>query len=332
MSEIPFVELLGDELESAARRAATAPAPRRRRRFVVFGLAGALVLSGTAAATGVFSGADEQRAALPVSCYAQADSKVGPVIVDSAPETTEIGALSAVAVCRRDLARAGKPVARLVACAGPANVAVVPGRAAADCTAAGFAGLSAGYARARGRTEQLEHEILRIEASADCIAPAEIARQLQALLDRLGWSGWTTQLHGPADRPCGTVSSLGGGGQRSFGGSLDAAGRHVLISRTASRRLTDLLFSRSGMMAPLFDASGARCFTVEALRAHVDRVFGAKGVHAALRARSFAFPRGSTLSDVDGRMTRYRQGCAIVSDAEPGSDDRSVVIDAWIKP
>jgi hypothetical protein len=42
--------------------------------------------------------------------------------------------------------------------------------------------------------------------------------------------------------------------------------------------------------------------------------------------------QGGTLSDRDGRTTRHRQGCAIVSADEPGANDHSVVIEAWIQP
>ncbi len=31
-------------------------------------------------------------------------------------------------------------------------------------------------------------------------------------------------------------------------------------------------------------------------------------------------------------MTRYSEGCAIVTSAEPGANDHSVRVDGWIKP
>jgi hypothetical protein len=139
-------------------------------------------------------------------------------------------------------------------------------------------------------------------------------------------------VRGPAGRPCGTVSNLEGGGQRSFGGSLDATERRVFVFRSAARRLMDLLFSKDGLIGPLIRSSGARCFTVDGLRRHVAEVLGAHGVHAALRVTPYEFPEGATLSDADGRMTRYREGCAIATAAEPGANDRTVVIAGRIKP
>lgn len=330
MSEIPFVKLLGDELEDAARRA---PAPRRRRRrFAICFAAGALALSGTAAATGLFSLQAETQATTGVSCHTSADVRLGPMI-GAAPDTTEIGRLSAVELCRRELAAVGTPVSELVACSAPANVAVIPGRVAADCVAAGLAPLSAEYARAEARTVRLERDLLRIEASADCIAPAEFARRVQAVLDRSGWDGWKAIVTGSAHhRPCGTLSSLGGAGQRTFSGAYDAEHRQVAVRRTASRRLTDLLFSRKGIFGPLIRDSGARCFTVDALRAHVEATFAAHDVEATLRVTPHVFRGGESLSDEDGRATRYAQGCAIVTSASPGADDHAVQVEAWIKP
>jgi hypothetical protein len=330
MSEIPFVNQLGDELESAARRS---PAPRRRRRrFTIFAITGAIALSGTAVATGLFSNDAEQQATNPVSCYGIADASVGPVTWDSAPDTSEIGKLSVVELCRRELARGGTPVSHLVACSARANVAVIPGRAAADCIAAGFKPLSATYARAQHRTVRLERGLLRIETSADCIPAALLVRRAQALLDRSGWTGWSVIVRGSRTHgPCGTLSNLNGGGQRTFGGSYDAAARHIIVWRSASRRIMDLLYSDHGLMGPLFADSGARCFTVAQLRAHAKAVFAAKHVDVTVRAKKYALVPGS-LDDDDGRWTRYQQGCAIVSDSSPGSNDHSVTIDAWLRP
>lgn len=335
MSEIPFVNLLGDELDGAIQRARPQPFQSlRRRRLVVFGVAGALLVTATAAATELFSSADETRAMTPVSCYT---TPVGsaPAIADASPETNEIATLSPVELCRQNLARTAAAIpAQLVACSGPANVAVIPGSSAADCRARGFGALTASYARAQDRTVRLERQILSIEASADCIAPVTLAERVQAALNRSGWQGWIARVmrRGLGDRPCATVSGLGGGGQRTFSGAYDPARHEVFVTPTASRHLTDLLFSKTGLAGPLLTSTGARCYTVEDLRKHVNAVLESKGINATLETKPYTFPAGSTLSDEDGRMTRYQQGCAIAVDVVPGGDDHSVIVRAWIKP
>ena len=76
MSEIPFVNALGDAIE---RSAATSIAGRRRRirrRLTGGVLAFAVAATGVAAASGVFeSGTPEQLATTSIGCYSRADLK-----------------------------------------------------------------------------------------------------------------------------------------------------------------------------------------------------------------------------------------------------------------
>lgn len=326
MSEIPFITQLGDELERTARRA-SAP---RRRRLAIFAAIGALALSGSAAATGLFSFQAEQQATNSIACYASPD---GRNVLDTSPTTSEIGTLSAVGLCGRELTRAGYPARRLVACSGGAQVAVIPGRTSADCVAAGLAALPADYARAQARTVRLERELLRIEASADCLAPARFAARVQAALDRLGWTGWRAVVHDMDHGPCGTLSNVGGDGRRRFTGSYQAADRRIVVRRSAPRRLTDLLFAAPhGLVGPLIRHSGSRCFTVAELRADVERTFRGTGVAARVQATSQAFPPNASLVGDDGRWARYQQGCAIAVGATPGRDGRSATIEVWLRP
>lgn len=64
----------------------------------------------------------------------------------------------------------------------------------------------------------------------------------------------------------------------------------------------------------------------------MQETFAAQDVGATLRVKPHVFRGGESLSDEDGRATRYAQGCAIVTSASPGADDHAVQIEAWIKP
>jgi hypothetical protein len=323
MSEIPYVNRLGDELERAIRRPARSP---RRRRLGLFALAGALLVSGTALAAGLLSGDVEKQAAAQVECYDGADPDFSGSVAVVPPEAGSATA-SPVELCRRALDRAMP----LVACSREGNVAVIPGRRPSDCAAAGFAPLDPAYARARRRVARLERRILAIETSSDCIPRDELVRRIQRLLDRTGWTGWTAETYRLGNGPCGTVSGLGGDGRRYISHGLDAVGHRVMIARAAPRRVTDLLYSAErSLLAPLFAESGAKCFTFEGFRERVQEVFAAKGLSASVKRTSM--PRGTSLGDEDGRWTRYKQGCAVLAGGEPGDDAESVVIDVFLSP
>ena len=110
---IPFVQALGDELERAiaARR-------RRVRRRIAFGAVSFAVLaSGVAAASGVFSASPDQLATSGIGCYSKADLEHADVTVLS------VNASDPVEACRSSAGLRGPAVA----CAGPA-VIVLPGR------------------------------------------------------------------------------------------------------------------------------------------------------------------------------------------------------------
>jgi hypothetical protein len=332
MSEIPFVNRLGDELERAAERAQGRPARTvRRRRLGLFALAGALLASGTALAGGLLSGDVETQATAAIACYDGADPDFsGSVAV--VPYEAGAAVPDPVALCRRELALAGQAERPLVACGDEGSVAVIPGRGPAACNAAGFGPLDPAFGKARARAAKLERRILAIETSADCIAPAELVHRVQRLLDRSGWTGWTAEVNaGFGEGPCGSVSGIGGDGQRYISGALDADGRRVFVARSASRRTTDLLYSAErSLLTPLFRESGATCFTFAGFRERAKEVFAAEGIDATVTRTTV--PRGTSLDDEDGRWTRYQEGCAVLAGGEPGPDAHSVELQAFVKP
>jgi hypothetical protein len=335
MSEIPFVNLLGDELERVA--VGTQSRPRAsRRRLGLFAVAGALLVSGTALAAGLLVDDAEHQAAAAIACYDGADSDFSRSVAVMNREAGSAAA-SPVELCRRALDPAHR-VGPLVACATPGSVAVIPGRDPADCAAAGFVPLAPAYRSARARVARVERNILALEASADCIAPGELVRRVQNLLDRSGWGGWTARLRGDRgadpggrDAPCGSISAIGGDGRRYIFWDPNGYDRRVFVSRVAPRRITDLLYSIDrSLLVPLFAESGARCFTFDAFRERAEQVFGAEGVKVALRRTTV--PRGTALDDEDGRWTRYQAGCAILAGGEPGPDAHSATLQVFMKP
>jgi hypothetical protein len=331
MSEIPFVNQLGDELERAAERALLRPDRRRRRRRLgLFAVAGALLVSGSALAAGLLSGDVAKQATNAVACYDGAGQDFSRSVAVVPPEAGSASA-SPVELCRRELALANQPERALVACGTQGSVAVIPGQRPSDCTAAGFAPLDGAYGAARERVAGLERQILALERSSDCIAPAELARRVQRLLDRSGWTGWTASVNGGlGDGPCGSVSTLGGDGRRYLAGSLDADGRRIFVFRGAPRRTTDLLYSaQRSLLAPLFAESGATCFSFGELAERARDVFAANGL--TVRVTRGSVPRGTALDDEDGRWSRYQAGCAVLAGGEPGDDPHSVVLEFFVK-
>jgi hypothetical protein len=137
---------------------------------------------------------------------------------------------------------------------------VLPGGDEQSCRRHDLEPLPAGYASARDKVARLQRSILAIEASADCPAPAVLAGRVQRLLDRSGWTGWTTWLRPDVSPgPCGRVSGVGGDGRRSIAGALDEAGRRVMIFGAIPRSTEDLLYGPGRLGPGLQDASGQRC-------------------------------------------------------------------------
>lgn len=333
MSQIPFVKQLGDELERAAERARRQPKRSwRRRRIGVLAVAGAVLVSGTALATGLLSGDVERQAVEQIACYDGADPDFSGSVAVMAPEAGTAAA-SPEELCRRELRLNHRRVPPLVACANEAAVAVIPGRGPAACATAGFAPLDRGYGPARARAAKLERRILAIETSADCIPPHDMARRVQRLLDRSGWVGWTARVRPDAGDggECGSVSAIGGDGRRYIAGLLDGDARRVSVSRGSARRVTDLLHAADrSLLVPLFEESGARCFTYDGLVDRIEQVFAAKGIDAS--AYRTPHPRSSALDDEDGRWTRYQAGCAVLAGGEPGATPDSALIQVFQKP
>lgn len=316
MSEIPFVNQLGESLGQAIRvaerRATTVRRRRRRARWAALALA---LLAVTSVAVARVLDDPVSRAAAGVGCY------------DSAGNLTGIspGDLTPVAACAAALRATGVTPGPLVACEGRGAVEVVPGTGPEACTANGRRPLSASYGPARDRVLALEHGIRSLQSSRDCVPRATMLKDVQGLLDRLGWTGWRAVLaSGEAGSgPCGFVGSGGGNGIWTITGSVLADGRRVLVSTgaSASARAT------AEELAPeLQDASGTRCFTRDALTAEARSIIGAAGHDA----RFTSSPKPTGL-DLDQRERLYDAGCPLVAAVVPVGAGRVLEVQMYQK-
>lgn len=290
MSEIKFVNRLGDAIERSAAAHIAGRRGRIRRRITLGALGFAIAATGVAAASGVFS-SPEQLASTSIACYDRA-SLTANVAVLSAGEQTPIES------CRRLL----KTDRRLVACADE-GVHVFPG-GPGMCEKLGMEPLPLEYTAARRRVNAFARDVMALEKRTDCLPPRELARRVDALLERSGWTGWRTWLRlDVEDGPCGAVSDQGGNGRRTIEGSLDADGHRVMVIGTAARSTMDLLYSPGGLFMQIDAASRERCLTRDHLEALVRR-----------------------RTDRAVRFEGAPSGCATVVDVLPAADGYGIVV------
>jgi hypothetical protein len=313
VSTIPFVERLGDAISVAIADPRVARR-RRGRRLAVLAAAVLVLLGGSVAAARLLND-PEQLASRSVACYQDAAMQ-GAVLVVWAGDRSPVDA------CAASLRQAGHPVPSLVACAYQGAVAVLPGRDQGACQRHALEPLPPGYAPALGRVAELERAVMAIERRADCLPPAVLAGRVQRLLDRSGWTGWTTWLRTDvAAGPCGTVSNLGGGGRRSIAGSLDEGGRRVMVFGGPPRSTEDLLYGPGRLAPTLQDESGERCYAPAELAWLVRRRVAASGRSVTLDTR---VDGGLELGDARG--PRYAAGCAVVLGVGPAGNGRDLVV------
>jgi hypothetical protein len=248
MSEIPFVNALGDEIERRAAARIAGRGRRIRRRLTIGVLGFAVAATGVAAASGVFTAAPpDELATSGIGCYSSADPKHADVTVLGTSVKSPIEA------CRAMIPGDGP----LVACAGPA-VMVLPG-GPGTCEKLGYAPLGPEYDRAQRKVLRLEGRISAIEATRDCWPPDRLAARVQTLLDEMpSWRGYRTRVAAPmGDGPCGTVTHSDGMGGRSIDAVIDTRKREVIVISIAARSTEDLLYSPR--VVGLADESAERC-------------------------------------------------------------------------
>lgn len=323
MSEIPFVNQLGDAIETAI----ATPQPARRRRFGrrrrLGVVALALLLLGATGATVARILADaDQVASGTVACYDKPNLTGNVTVLGTITE-------SPTTACAK-VWSGGGAAPPMVACARGAGVSVIPGSGSKACGRVGLAPLPVGYDMAQAKVARLQRNIAALEATADCIPTRQLARRAQALLARTGWTGWRAMVRANDAAPCGRILQRGGTAELSLGGALLADVRRLEVKGGPPRSLDNELFGERSLGVRLMDASGERCYTVAGLREMARR-------ELAVTSRPISFklgrlPAGTGIESPRG--DRYAEGCAISVGAYPVYPERGVVgveVEIWRK-
>lgn len=316
MSEIPFVNQLGDALDAAI--AARAPARRRvrlgRRRYLAVALAALAVAGGGAAVADMLS--DPAELGLGgIACYS-GPGKSGSVAVVGTGDL----ARSPVEICGDAMASEGLTEADLVACGHGVGVSVVRRAGAGTCRRLGMVPLPVAYEASRERVRRLTERAVALERSADCIPPAEMARRLRALLADAGWTGWRVVVRG-GEGPCGRLSGIGGSDVRLLT-NMDAGRRTIGVTGGMPMALEEMLFGSESLGVRLIESSGERCFTLAELEEHARRLLAPTGRAVTFRVRPV--PPDYGIGPPRGRL--YERGCAVSSGPFPLYGDGRIEI------
>jgi hypothetical protein len=306
MSEIPFVNQLGDALEAAIAKPARAPRLRRlgRRRYIAVALAALAVTGGSAAVAGLFTDPVEIGFG-SIGCFEQ-PSTDGNVAVVSDPTR------SPVQTCASAMSYAGFEARELIACRWEGNgIVVIPHEGRRSCAAHGLAPVPPGYTAARRRALRLETDVKSFERAAGCLPPAEFARRLTRNLRADGWPGWEAVARG-GEGPCGRVSMATGSELLgSIGPSVDATARTITVAASPPLELEQLVYGADSPGVSLFDSSGERCFSTTELERLVRETLAPAEV--PIRFTVKALQPGVSIADARGK--RYDEGCTVFAAA-----------------
>ena len=306
MSEIPFVNQLGDALDRAvaaesARRAARRPWWRRPQ--VLIAVAVVAVGCGAVAARTVLS--SSTLAMHPVECLAGTSFK-------SQIAFPENSGRSPVQICAKTL---NVPASKLIACAGGryTYVSVFYASGTGQCRRLGLRSLPASYPAAQAKVQRLASGLTALQASAYCVPPARFAARAQQLLDRLGFSGWRVEA-GATLREEQHV--IGGGNCAVLPGNVMSTRPNIMYAVDPDHRtLTyDLgpppALSRlvQSLEASIQRTTARRCWAQGPLEVYVRQRLARHHLKTAF-ARTAA-PGAEGYGDV--WYHRYQQGCPVV--------------------
>jgi hypothetical protein len=329
MSDIPYINQLGDAIEAGIARDQE---PARSRRLPRVGLLRGRRGLGVVLATLAIGGAAVALAqplqnstalvAGGIACYA------GTGTGASAYYDVEADGRSPQAACVRVFRTDGpaalaRPGVKFVACADRHGYVAVfrASGAAAQCRSERMSPLRThSYAAAQSRVDRLVRALAGIGANRRCIAPATLVGDVQGALDRRGWSGWHAQLqHNPGGGGCGLFEGTGS----SFSdptASLDA-GHHVVW--IVAGPIPSLIRLTGPVDLKLLRASGRQCLTPASARALVRETLGSADV--TIR---FALTQEPAGEEVAYAQHAYDRGCTIVGSVTAAPYGRT--INAWL--
>jgi hypothetical protein len=320
MSEMPFVNQLGDALDRAVAAEFARRADRRpwwRRPQVLIAVAVVAVGCGAVAARTVLN--SSTLAMHPVECLAGTSFKSQIAF----PQNT---GRSPVQICANAL---NVPASKLIACAGGkyTYVSVFYASGTGQCRRLGLRPLLASYAAAQAKVQQLGRELTALQMSAYCVAPARFAARAQQMLDRLGFAGWRVEAGATAREE---AHVIGGGHCASLPGNVMSRRPNIMYAVDPDQRVLtfDLgpppALSRlvQSLQVSMQRATAARCWSQEGLRAYVRRRLAAHHL-----ATAFALTAEPAYGDVRGH--RYQQGCPVVGLMRTAAGTLGL-IDVWL--
>jgi hypothetical protein len=306
VSDIPFVNQLGDAIETAISR--PAPARRRfrlpRRRYLAVALAALAVAGGSAAVAELLHDPVEIGFGA-VGCF-EGTEPDGNVAVITDPTR------SPVELCAKALPSYGLEAGDLIACSWEGHgIAVLARGDRGSCRARGLAPVPATYELGRRRAARLEALVTDFDRMENCLAPSEFARRLTRELRRHGWTPWRAVVAG-GEGPCGRASVASGSSiLGSIGSAVDARRRTIDVKGRPPLDLELALLEPGSPGVRLFGTSGRRCFTVRGLERHVRAVLAP--LRKPLRFRHHSLAPFVGISGPRGK--RYDEGCAVYEGA-----------------
>jgi hypothetical protein len=334
MSEIPFVNQLGDAIEAAISARSTGTAWWRRRRpgrsavaitaIVVLGgcgaLAGTLASRLLSANNPVVLASDGQ-----VTCYKTASLQEGAI--DQVVEGS-----SPIPTCARQRRQSGWPIVALVACGdGAYGAAVIPSSGTGSCRRAGLPPLPAGYYSELARVQALRKRLEVLQASAGCIPPAQMVSRAQLVLNQAGWKGWraVSNYGGRAGGPCGSVAPDPGLGQLSGGTALDPL-RHVL-EVNAQPYPSTLQLLNPEHEAALGKTYDTRCYSEASIRSLMRRYLAA--THRRIDVSVTRAPKASVLDEHWVKGPQWNKllaaGCVIFTGLSTDRGGYNIIANIW---
>jgi hypothetical protein len=322
MSEIQFVNRLGDALDVMAD--ASAPLARRHRRHLprlprgrsrlLIGLAVALVGGGAAAAaTLISSQTPTVIAARGLTCVSGT-----PANYNAEASDVPAGAGTPQQACA---SLVGRPASKLVACLSAKYGVYVFYRDGdrSECHASGMRPLPSSYQAAANRVATLVRELNRLQASRNCFSIEGLTSATDSTLKRLGFQGWLAAVqpipHGLQNLQGWHCAQYPDSGARYSDAAAavstnDNSGPGTVAITTGPSRHEDLAIQALNRRN-LLGKTGARCYSVTAaqalVRSAVRAVFGSD-TPTTFAARSTAPYTTMGL----GRQPRYDAGCAVL--------------------
>ena len=346
MSEIPFLDELGDALDAAIgqdpRRVSTPqrrlqlPQPRMsfgyRRRLGVVLVAFVIAGGATAAAAGLFNSSDRL-------VLGKVDCNVGTGLGAHASQPVVSGAtptsgLSFTSYCRLQLHRHDldpDPQNGLIACEeNPATVAVYFASGAANqCHQLGLKALPAGFPAAAATLQSLYTRLGKLQRSRDCWAPDALATAVRSTIANYGLIGW--QVNPPANpaAPASPIALQGSCGAFALSdpstgdpyGSLNSATRTVSLALTDPRSVNATITQADNR---LYGALLGHCYSRAGAETLVSALFAGTGLTPEVATTTS--PNTDEFSAREKHL--YQQGCLIPIVSSPSDNDQTAYV--WL--